>query len=310
MEHYVTLLDSLFLPQGIALHASMQRHLRGYTLWVLCVDSEAYRILNLLNLANVRILDLGKIETKELLSIKHKRSKAEYCWTLTPFAPRFVFEAESSIDRVTYIDADISFLSPPNKIFEELDHSKKEVLITDHAYDPYYDQSPVSGPFCVQFIIFNRVGGELVRKWWEERCIEWCYNRYEDGKLGDQRYLDHWPNQFPRLVHVMQNKELALAPWNAARFPFGSAVFYHFHGLRLISGTAVNAGGYSIPYPVLEYVYRPYLSDLKNALITLELIGYKIRPQAVRQNFLKKIGKIFFRLKRYLYSVTCTELKL
>jgi hypothetical protein len=34
MEHYVTLFDSLFLPQGLALHMSMERHAGVYTLWI------------------------------------------------------------------------------------------------------------------------------------------------------------------------------------------------------------------------------------------------------------------------------------
>ena len=35
-------LDSLFLPQGLALHMSMERHVKDYTLWILCVDDEAH----------------------------------------------------------------------------------------------------------------------------------------------------------------------------------------------------------------------------------------------------------------------------
>ena len=51
MEHYVTLFDSLFLPQGLALHISMERHLKDYTLWILCVDDQAHEILSKLNLS-------------------------------------------------------------------------------------------------------------------------------------------------------------------------------------------------------------------------------------------------------------------
>ena len=49
MEHFVTLFDSLFLPQGLALHISMERHLKDYTLWSLCVDDKSHEILNKLN---------------------------------------------------------------------------------------------------------------------------------------------------------------------------------------------------------------------------------------------------------------------
>jgi len=187
MENYVTLFDNLFLPQGLALHMSMVRHIRLFTLWILCVDDETFEVLNNLKLSNVKLLQLSKLETLELLKIKPTRSKGEYCWTLTPFAPRFVFEADPNVKRVTYLDADLCFRKNPKLIFEEFTESGKQVLITDHGYSPEYDQSGTSGQFCVQFMIFNREGGENVRIWWEERCIEWCYARYEEGKFGDQK---------------------------------------------------------------------------------------------------------------------------
>ena len=87
MEHYVTLFDSFFLPQGLALHRSMERHVSPYTLWILCVDDKAHEVLSLLSLPNVRLLKLSDLETPDLLRVKPARSIAEYCWTLTPFAP-------------------------------------------------------------------------------------------------------------------------------------------------------------------------------------------------------------------------------
>ena len=72
----------------------------------------------------------------------------------------------------------------PIQIFHECDASRKKVLITDHAYAPEHDQSATSGQYCLQFMTFTRNGGEVVRKWWEERCIEWCYARFEDENLA------------------------------------------------------------------------------------------------------------------------------
>jgi len=155
----------------------MERHVCEYVLWVLCVDDETHDVLQRLALPNVRLLKLSELETDELLSVKPGRAIAEYCWTLTPFAPRFVFETEPTVKRVTYLDADLWFRKHPKPIFDELDASGKCVLITDHAYAPEYDQSATSGQFCVQFMTFHRDGGELVRQWWEERCIEWCFAR-------------------------------------------------------------------------------------------------------------------------------------
>ena len=282
MENYVTLFDILFLPQGLALHMSMERHMSAYTLWVLCVDDEVHAVLTKLNLPNIRLLQLSSLETPELLAVKPRRSKGEYCWTLTPFSPRFVFEVDAEVQRVTYLDADLWFRKPPIAIFSEFDASGKEVLITDHAYAPEHDQSETSGQYCVQFMTFTRNGGEIVRKWWEERCIEWCFSHFEEGKFGDQKYLDDWPERFPDLVHVLVNKELNLAPWNATRFPYGNSVTWHFHDLRLIAtGNPFCAffGRYLLSRPARTYVYLPYLNDMHKATEMLKRQGIDVRPQ-------------------------------
>src|SRR5439155_4729098 len=152
MEHYVTLFDSLFLPQGLALQSSLERHASPYVLWILCMDDEAYEVLNRLRLPHVRLLRLAEVETAELLRVKRERSRAEYCWTITPFAPRFVFGADPAVRRVTYVDADLWFRHAPALIFREFERSGKQVLITDHAYAPEHDQTAAHGRYCVQFI--------------------------------------------------------------------------------------------------------------------------------------------------------------
>ena len=288
-EAYVTLFDSLFLPQGLALHASMERHIRDYVLWILCVDDESYDVLGRIDLPNVQRLKLSDLETPELLSVKSVRTPGEYCWTLTPFAPKFVFEADPKIDRVTYIDADLWFLKNPKSIFIEFEASSKHVLITDHAYSPEYDQSFISGQYCVQFMTFTRHEGEHVRQWWEDRCIEWCFARFEDGKFGDQKYLDDWPERFGDLVHVLQDIQLTLAPWNASRFPYNRGVFFHFHALRLTAKNSVDISNYFIPKSLYDHVYIPYLGDLSHALDQLSSLGYCFRPQAVSVGFFHRV---------------------
>jgi len=274
MEHFVTLFNSLFLPQGLALHLSMERHVPEYVLWILCVDDETHEVLGRLNLPNVRRLKLSDLETPELLEVKLGRTIGEYCWTLTPFAPRFVFEADSSVKRATYVDADIWFRKHPKPIFDEFDAFNKQVLITDHAYAPQYDQSATSGQYCVQFMVFTQKGGEPVRKRWEECCIEWCFARFEDGKFGDQKYLDKWPTQFESIVHVLVDKGLALAPWNATRFPYSEAVFYHFQDLKIISDNKIHIGSYSLPLALKKNVYEAYFKDLRESIDMLKIIGY------------------------------------
>ena len=78
-------------------------------------------------------------------------------------------------------------------------------------------------------------------RWWQDRCIEWCFSRYEDGKFGDQVYLNQWPTLFGDRVHIVGQVEKTLAPWNVLYFSQQAAgplkpVMYHFHGLRLLPG--------------------------------------------------------------------------
>jgi hypothetical protein len=290
MEHYVTLFDSGFLPQGIALHRSLQRHCGSHVLWVLCVDEVARLVLERLALPDVRLLALEQVETEDLRAVRPGRSRAEYCWTLTPFAPRFVFEADPSVDRVTYLDADLWLMADPSGLLAELDSTGKSVLITEHAYAPDYDQSHRTGRYCVQFVTFLREGGEEVRRWWSERCIEWCYARSEPGRFGDQKYLDVWPCKFPALVHVANRIDAILAPWNATRFPASTAVAFHFHGLRLMKrGRVMVTDHYDIPAATFEIIYRPYLQELRKVIELLERSGYSATPQTTRNPWQVKL---------------------
>ena len=299
MEHFVTLFDLLFLPQGLALHRSMERHSGNYTLWILCMDDEVHEILSLMKLPNVQLLQLSLVETKELERVKPERTVGEYCWTVTPFAPKFVFDSDISVKRVTYLDADLWFRKSPAPIFQEFDKSGKDVLITDHAYSPEYDLSEESGQYCGQFTTFTREGGEPVRKWWEERCIEWCFARYENGKFGDQKYLDDWPERFQKQVHVLSNQGWTLAPWNANRFPYSNGVFWHFHELRLTEKRSKPmvqfTTSYSIPPITRKQIYKPYLEDLR---VVIEIMkSHGVQPK------IQKKYRTFGRLKGVLKGV-------
>lgn len=293
MEHYVTLFDTLFLPQGLALHESMEHHAGAYTLWTLCVDDQTFEVLGRMRLPNVRLLRLSELETAELKRVKPTRTKGEYCWTLTPFAPRFVFASDPTVPRVTYIDADLWFRKNPAPIFKEFDTSGKHVLITEHAPAPEYDYSATNGQYCVQFMTFTREGAEVVRKWWEERCIEWCYARIEDGKFGDQKYLDDWPERFEKQVHVLKEKDLILAPWNARRFPYAPAIIFHFHDLRMLNPRRFHLGLYKLPRVLVKFIYLPYLQCLSGKAGELRRLGINPASQ-YRPTLLRRVKGLLF----------------
>ena len=293
-EHFVTLFDNNYLPIGLALYESLSKMSQPFHLWILCMDQLVEKHLTQLALPQISLIPLREVEDARLLAVKPLRSRGEYCWTLTPFVSQFVFEREAQVERVTYLDADLFFFDHPKLLLDEFEHSGKDVLITEHAYDPRYDKSRKSGLFCVQFMTFRRTEGAMeVMHWWQERCLEWCYEKPEDGKLGDQKYLDQWPTLFDAQVHILQQKEKTLAPWNVRYFEQRGGgktnpVFYHFHSFKIISASrALLYSGYAVGNAV-ETIYQPYMLCLSSKFMLLKQAGIQITFLAPRKDVLSR----------------------
>jgi hypothetical protein len=283
VEHFVTLFDSNFLSIGMCLHASLMAHGQPFHLWILCMDELVEEQLRRLDLSYVSLIPLREAESDALLEVKKDRTRGEYCWTLTPFSPQFVFDRDQTVKRVTYLDTDIFFFDSPQILLEEFEKSGKHVLITEHAYAPEYNHSITAGRFCVQFMTFCRTNeSNEVMRWWQDRCLEWCFARYEDGKFGDQRYLDDWPERFPNAVHVLHQKEKTFAPWNVDFFLEAgcSPVFFHFQGLRIFSPKKVQLyAGYHVNKG--HRFYLEYMAVLRKVILLANNKGIPLKVAPV-----------------------------
>ena len=181
-------------------------------------------------------IKLGEIENNKLLSVKKERSFVEYCWTLTPFLPTLFFDKYKK-KQVTYLDADLFFFKKLNPIFKEFKKSRKSIFITEHGFHKKFDYIKKNKKnFCVQFIIYkNDNNTKKVLKWWQEKCLKWCFQCVEKGKFGDQKYLDKWPILFKNYIHISKNLCFFQGPWTLDRFQDNDAIMYHFHGFKINS---------------------------------------------------------------------------
>lgn len=277
MYNFCTLFDSNYLSRGLALYESLEKVCDNFHLYVFAFDDKTASILEKFSLAHATVIHLKDFEDKELLKVKSGRSVAEYCWTSTSSTILYVLEKFKTIS-CTYLDADMYFYSSPKPIFDEL--GKDSVLITEHRYTPMYDKSRKSGKYCVQFVTFkNDKNGLTALKWWRERCLEWCYNRLEDGKFGDQMYLEDWTTRF-KGVHVMQHLGGGLAAWNIQQYNFYKkdgkilgkelktgqefeVIFYHFHYLRFLKNNTIELGRRILSKNVKNIFYLPYVKKLE-----------------------------------------------
>lgn len=273
--NYCTLFDSYYLNRGLAMHQSLLKNSRDFHLYIFAFDKKSENILKEMALQNVTVISLEEFEDDRLLAVKSTRSKGEYCWTCTSSTIYYCINT-FKLDHCTYIDADLYFFSNPNVLVDEMGDSS--VLITEHRYTKRYDQSAASGVYCVQFITFRNVpAGMKALTWWRDRCIEWCYDRFEDGKFGDQKYLDDWTTRFEG-VHVLKNLGGGVAPWNVQQFSveFGDTItvverttgrrftliFFHFHAVRFLKNDTVDLGAYKLS-AAAKQLYSVYLENIR-----------------------------------------------
>jgi hypothetical protein len=271
MHNYCTLFDSNYLTRGLAMYESLKKYSDNFHLYIFAFDDKSHEFLKKLNLESVTVISLKEFEDEQLLAIKSYRATGEYCWTCTPSVIKYSLK-EYSLDSCTYLDADLYFFSNPSVLIEEM--IDKSVLITEHRYTPKYDQRATSGIYCVQFMTFkNNDNGLKVLNWWRDACIDWCYARAEDGKFGDQKYLDDWTTRFNE-VHVLQNLGGGVAPWNVQQYNLNDGkfklVFYHFHGFNFFKNDKVDLGGYGLDKNDIDILYKPYIKHLDKISLQLK----------------------------------------
>jgi hypothetical protein len=279
--NFCTLFNSAYLSRGIVLYESLVKHCPDFHLYVFAFDNKTFEYLSKANYKHITPISLKDFEDQDLLKVKPTRSAAEYCWTCTPSTILYCL-TKFKLENCTYVDADMCFYSDPNVLVKEM--GENSVLITEHRYTAKYDQTKKSGKYCVQFItVFNNAYGLQVINWWRDSCIEWCYARHEDGKFGDQKYLDVWPQKFTG-VHELQHLGGGIAPWNVQQYIFElsngkligtetvtgkkfEAVFFHFHSLKFFDDDMVllTDPGYDLSNNTIELLFKPYVRLLNKA---------------------------------------------
>jgi hypothetical protein len=214
VNHYCTYFDRGYLVRGVALWLSLKRHDPAAVLWALCLDEVAIQAVQELGEVGLRGISLAEFEAAdpELLAVKPSRSRAEYCFTISPCLPRWLLRQQPGIEVITYLDADMAFFSDPAPLFAEL--GGNNALIVEHRFPEFLRHYEAYGRFNVGVLCFrNNAEGRRCLDWWREQCLAWCHDRIEDGKFADQKYLDQWPRLFSGIV-VCRHPGVDLAPWN------------------------------------------------------------------------------------------------
>lgn len=309
MYYFCTYFDQNYLVRAMCLYYSIERHCPDFRLYALCMDDESYQRLEESALPRVVAIRLANLEHEdpELKQTKNSRSRVEYFFTCSPCLPLYLLEHRPEIDWITYLDSDLYFFADPRPVYHELEGYS--IGITEQRLMPGLRKYAKFGIYNVGWNSFRRdENGLACLRWWRQRCIEWCYEREEDGKYTDQRYLNDWPVRF-RGVRVIQHKGANVAPWNVGNYLISfhgdrfwvddePLLFYHFHGLRRIRPWLYDAGygryfgltGTRLGRLHRHEVYGAYINDL-NRHTTLGPPLRKVRNIEARFGAPKRLAR-------------------
>lgn len=256
MMNFCTLFDSNYASKGIALYLSLEQQTDNFVLYVMGMDRKCQEILNAIGFKHMIVECIDDVDSPELAEAKSNRSRAEFCWTCGSYVTDWVLHHYVLPD-ITYLDSDLMFFSSPQVVFDEFEQKKASVGLA-----PHFMKYPLFGKYCVQYVYFkNDIYGSSCLRWWRDECLKWCYSRVEEGKYGDQKYLDYFADKFNHVCET-ENRGVGIAYWNmndnsyqdgytsykGQRWP---TVFFHYSGIKV----QVKDG-------VMTFRHTMYLTDV------------------------------------------------
>lgn len=297
---FCIVLSKYRLYQGITLYRSIAYNYSNFKVFFLCVDEETFNICQRMHLENVQLIRDTDLNDPRLAAAKQSRRLNEYCWTLKPIFLQHVLKIYDFIDNAVSLDADICFFDDPAPIFTR--QSNYTVLLSEHDYHDKASQvERTCGKYNSGFIVFKRCHTcfELL-SWWGDRCIEWCFDGVDEGRFGDQKYLDSFQHMFPG-VQSITTPGVNIAPWNEGKYHFhvkGGKIYvnndklicYHFCGLRLI-----NKNTYALimgNQKLTGEIHTPYTIVLQESISSVEHISPGFNGYYIENHF-KSNAKLY-----------------
>jgi len=301
VNHFCTYCDQGYAARMLCLYASLKAQGEPFRLYVLCFDAETEAVV-----VGTGEPSLIPVPLRELLiadpayaAVQTSRNRVEFFFTSTPVLVLHCLRVMPEVTRITYLDADLFFFGPASAVFAE--QGEASVGIVPHRFVHMTADYLQHGIYNVGWVSFQRdAEGLACLEWWRERCIEWCYDRVEDGRYADQGYLNKFPQKFSR-VRSLEHPGINAAPWNIEPdqitqvggkpwFKGRPILFYHYQGIREVLPNWFDLGlrhyRVTVTRGVREWLYRPYVRELvkvqgqlKKKYGIIPSLGYKRLPE-------------------------------
>jgi hypothetical protein len=293
---FCVILSKYRIYQGVALYRSLEYNYKKFNMFILCVDDETYQLCQELNLTKATLLQDKDLDDERLIIAKKERRLNEYCWTLKPFFLEYVLDKYDSIENAVYLDADICFFNDPSAIFT----ANKSYCIQLSEHDFQEKNAAVEqtcGKYNSGFIVFKNCETSVdALRWWQDKCIEWCQDGVDEGRFGDQKYLELLPLLYDDVYPII-TPGVNIAPWNESKYQYcnrngkvyindDKLVCYHFCGLRIL-----NKNSYALvigSQKPISFIHTPYAIVLQEVMSDIESISPDFDGCFIEEHFNNK----------------------
>ncbi len=299
MMNFSILFDANYLNKGLALYLSIAKYTSDFTMYVMALDRKCQEKLNQIGFKNVVVECIEDVDDPELAKAKGNRSRVEFCWTCGSYVTDYFFR-KYKLDHIIYLDSDLMFFSSPQVLQDDFCKKNASVGLVSH-----FMKYPLFGEYCTQYLYFkNDADGSGCLRYWRDSCLEWCYSRVEDGKYGDQLYLNYFADRFKN-VYGTENHGAGIAYWNMNNYRFKdgytiykgkkwSTVFFHYSGInmRVEGDELLFLHTMYLNENIRKTFIEPYaelMSTVFTKYLDTPIKKVTIRPMSSWNYFLKKV---------------------
>ncbi len=223
MTYFCTYFDKNFLSRGLAMMESLHKYNKKIIFYVLVIDHQTQKKLNILKKKYIKVLTLEKLYKiyPEIKNQKNKRELNEFCFLLTPYLVEYCLKI-LNLKRIFYTDADLFFFDGCDKIIKKLD--KFSIISSVHNFNKNNKfQELINGKFNVGFLGFkkNKISLKCLNLW-KKQCFfsTTTHKSFETIIKGDQLYLNEWPQRYKNNFYPITNKFFNIGAWNINDFKF------------------------------------------------------------------------------------------
>lgn len=305
MKYICTYFDINFMPRGMALLDSLEKHTKEFTLYILALDTQTKIYFEKLNHQHIVIITLEEYMVYFNIDKSKYRNKKEFYFSITPSICLYILENYKDIDLLLYLDADVYLFNELEMLYDEIGDAS--IAMCSQRL-PWYT-SKKYGMYNVGVNAFRKDReGLACLKQWHEDCSTWKPNQegYSLDFFSDQIWLDKWPFLYENLK-IIEHIGIDTAPWNAIQYKFlkqdntyyvdgKPLVLYHFSSLKQLDDRTWHVNTIFTIFNLKESLYNIYEEYINNIIKYRQEKDIKVLGLSVSGNKIKIFVYIILRL--------------